>query len=98
MRKGNQAIKRIAEPFRPFPLTDLLKSSKDTPILFIFSSWTGPRLLTQSAIHIWAAALGRYGRPLLVNAIVALYQNGQFFVTDPSGDSPSFPLARGIRH
>ena len=28
---------------------------------------------------------------------LALYQNGRFFVTDPSGDSPSFPLARGIR-
>ena len=28
---------------------------------------------------------------------MAPYQNCQFFVTDPSGDSPYFPLARGIR-
>ena len=28
---------------------------------------------------------------------MTLYQNCQFFVTDPSGDSPYFPLARGIR-
>ena len=28
---------------------------------------------------------------------MALYQKCRFFVTDPSGDSPPFPLARGIR-
>ena len=45
-----------------------------------------------------AAALRRYGiPPLLVNAMMSLYQNCRFFVTDPSGDSPSCPLARGIR-
>ena len=45
-----------------------------------------------------AASLRRYGiPPLLVDAIMAPYQNCQFFVTDPSGDSPYFPLARGIR-
>ena len=44
-----------------------------------------------------AASLRRYGiTPLLVDAIMALYQNRQFFVTDPSGDSPYFSLARGI--
>ena len=72
-------------------------SSKDTPPLFISYSWSGPRLLTQSDIHL-AASVRRYGiLPLLVDAIMALYQNCQFFVTDPSGDSPYFPLARGIR-
>ena len=45
-----------------------------------------------------ADALRRYGiRPLLVNAIMAVYQTCQFFVTDPSGDSPPFLLAQGIR-
>eukprot|EP00435_Cladocopium_sp_Y103_P049159 s155_g14.t1 len=45
-----------------------------------------------------AAALRRYGvPPLMVQAIMALYHNGQFFVSDPFSDSPSFYLRRGIR-
>ena len=45
-----------------------------------------------------AAALHRYGiPPILIHAIMALYHNAKFFVSEFFSDSPHHILHRGIR-
>ena len=78
-----------------FPLSRLTEffERHSTSLYILFLDWSQA---FDSIGHPHLAAALRKS-PLLVNAIMALLQNCQFFVTDPAGDPPSFPLARGIR-
>ena len=94
---GFRAGRSISIPL--FLLRRLTEIFERHPPLSISYSWTGPRLLTQSDIHnIWQLLFAvMESPPLVVDAIMAPYQNCQFFVTDSSSGSPYFPLVRGIR-
>ena len=82
-----------------FSCDDLPKYSNATPRPYISSSWIGHKPLTPLATSILLQPSPDMVFPLFSSkqAMMSLYQNAKFFVTDPTGDSSSFLLSRGIR-
>ena len=82
-----------------FSCDDFPKYSNATPRPYISSSWIGHKPLTPLANSILLQPSPDMVFSLFSSkqAMMSLYQNAKFFVTDPTGDSSSFLLSRGIR-